>query len=170
MDFKATIQRFEEQGEKTGWTYIEIPADVAQEVYPSNKKSFYVKGKLDAWRFTGVCLLPMGKGNFIMPLNAEMRKAIGKRKGATLEVQLQKDVPPTLSCPELMECLADEPGATDYFNTGIANSLRNYFLKWVLSAKTEPTKTKRIAQVVTAMARKMSYSEMIHFFRDQKNK
>ncbi len=86
----ATIHKFEKQGEKTGWTYIEVPADIAQKLKPGNKKSFRVKGKLDNYKITGVSLLPMGGGSFIMALNAGMRKGIGKRHGAMLKVQLDR--------------------------------------------------------------------------------
>ena len=37
IKFTATILKFNEQGEKTGWTYIEIPADIAQQIKPNNK-------------------------------------------------------------------------------------------------------------------------------------
>ncbi|HYJ64643.1 MAG TPA: DUF1905 domain-containing protein [Parafilimonas sp.] len=85
VKFTTTILKFNEQGEKTGWTYIEIPADIAQQIKPNNKKSFRVKGKLDNYAIKSIALLPMGNGNFIMPLNAAMRKATGKRKGAMLK-------------------------------------------------------------------------------------
>jgi hypothetical protein len=50
---------------------------------PGNKKSFRVKGKIDAHPIRGIALLPMGGGRFIMALNAEMRKEMekGKAKG-----------------------------------------------------------------------------------------
>ena len=82
--FSTTIHKFDKQGEKTGWTYLEIPADIAQQLVPGNKKSFRVKGKLDNHSIKGVALLPMGGGTFIMPLNSAMRKGIGKRQGAQL--------------------------------------------------------------------------------------
>ena len=31
VQFTTIIRRFEKQGEKTGWTYISIPADIAQQ-------------------------------------------------------------------------------------------------------------------------------------------
>ena len=40
IKFTATIQKFASQGEKTGWTYIVIPAELAQQLSPGNKKSF----------------------------------------------------------------------------------------------------------------------------------
>src|SRR5215831_8283059 len=89
--FTATIHQFAQQGEKTGWSYIEIPVDIAQKLKPGNKKEFKVKGKLDAHPITRVSLLPMGGGKFIMPINAKFRKATGKRKGAMLKVALEED-------------------------------------------------------------------------------
>jgi hypothetical protein len=40
LEFIATISRFKEQGEKTGWTYIEVPANLASQLVPGNKKGF----------------------------------------------------------------------------------------------------------------------------------
>src|SRR5947208_3349524 len=74
VEYTMVILKFDEQGEKTGWTYIEVPADIAQQLKPGNKKSFRVKGKLDNYAIKKVALLPMGEGNFIMPFNAGMRK------------------------------------------------------------------------------------------------
>ena len=56
----TTILRFGSQGEKTGWSYIVIPADIAQKLQPGNKKGFRTKGKLDDHKFSGKGLIPMG--------------------------------------------------------------------------------------------------------------
>ncbi|MFX5998869.1 DUF1905 domain-containing protein, partial [Acinetobacter baumannii] len=79
IQFATIIKKFAKQGEKTGWTYIEIPEAIAQQIKPNNKKSFRVKGKLDSFSIKGIALLPMGEGSFIMALNAEMRKGIKKK-------------------------------------------------------------------------------------------
>ncbi|MGE5108027.1 MAG: hypothetical protein ACM3H8_10810, partial [Sphingobacteriales bacterium] len=34
ITFTAVIKRFDKQGEKTGWTYIEIPSDIADKIMP----------------------------------------------------------------------------------------------------------------------------------------
>ncbi|GAA0557648.1 YdeI/OmpD-associated family protein [Chitinophaga japonensis] len=161
VKFTTTIHKFDSQGEKTGWTYIEIPADLAQELKPGNKQSFRVKGKLDKHPIQAVALMPMGGGSFIMPLNATMRKAIGKRQGAMLQVQLAvDDNPEPVSCPELMECLADDPDALSFFNS-LTKGHRNYFMQWINSAKTQPTREKRITQAVVALGRKQGFPEMV---------
>ena len=160
VQFTTTIQRFKEQGEKTGWTYITITEKIARQLKPGNRKSFRVKGKLDNYAIRGVALIPMGEGDFIMALNATMRKGIGKRQGDKLRVQLDADEKlPELSA-ELLECLADEPAAKQYFD-GLPNSHRLYFSRWIESAKTAPTKAKRIAQAVTALAKSWGFSEML---------
>jgi hypothetical protein len=160
IKFTTTILKFEKQGEKTGWTYIEIPAELAQQLKPGNKKEFKVKGKLDNYNLVRVSILPMGDGNFILPINAAMRKAIGKRQGAMLTVQMQEDKSEFVFDADFIDCLADEPAANNFFNT-LTGSHQRYFSKWISSAKTEETKTKRITVAVNALARKMDYGSMI---------
>ena len=76
--YQTIIKKFGAQGEKTGWTYIEVPAKIAQQIYPNTKKSFRVKGKLDALEISGMALIPMGEGDFILALKADVRKKIRK--------------------------------------------------------------------------------------------
>ena len=160
VKFTATIHKFEQQGEKTGWTYIEIPADIAHQLKPGNRKSFRVKGKLDDFSIAGIALLPMGSGVFIMALNAGMRKGIGKRKGAMLNVQLAEDKKGFVFNKDFMDCLNDEPTAKDFFQT-LSGSHQRYFSKWIDDAKTEPTRIKRITMAVNALAKKWGYPQML---------
>ncbi|RXK82826.1 YdeI/OmpD-associated family protein [Filimonas effusa] len=165
--FTAVIEKFEQKGEKSGWTYIAIPEELAQELKPGNKKSFRVKGKLDNYAFSGLTLLPMGDGNFILPLKAEIRREIGKNKGSKLLVQMTEDKTFKIVTPEdLTACLADEPGALQHFEK-MAPSHRNYFIKWIDEAKTDATRTKRIAMTVEAMRKGMDYGAMIRNARQQ---
>jgi len=166
--FITTIQKFKKQGEKTGWTYIEIPAAIAEQLYPGNKKSFRVKGKFDTYHFDGISTLPMGNGNFIIPLNTEIRKAIKKSVGHTLKVQISYQPKAYAINNELMECLKDEPAALKTFNS-LTGSHRNYFSKWIESAKTQGTRAKRIAIAVNALAIKMGFPEMMRFQQEKKN-
>ena len=160
VQFTTTIKQFDKQGEKTGWTYIDIPSDIAEKLLPGNRKGFRVKGKLDSFSIKGIALLPMGGGNFILTLNADLRKGIRKKKGAVLNVKLQVDPEGYQLNDDLMACLNDEPAARTFFDT-LSGSHRNYFSKWIDSAKTEPTKAKRIAMAVNALSKKWGYPEMI---------
>jgi len=160
IQFVATIRRFGEQGEKTGWTYFEVPADLAQQLKPGNRKEFKVKGKLDAHPVKRVSLLPMGGGLFIFVLNAAIRKAIGKKHGAMVKVQLSEDKSEFVFNKDFMECLNDEPAAEQFFQS-LTGSHQRYFSKWIDDAKTEPTKVKRITMAVNALAKKWGYPEML---------
>ena len=100
VQFTAIIQQFAEKGEKTGWSYITIPPDIAEQLKPGFKKSFRVKGKLDS-------IIPLPNRPcflwvmdvFILPLNASLRKAIHKNKGAMLKLILEEDKKPLkVSC------------------------------------------------------------------------
>ncbi len=169
VKFSTTILKFDKQGEKTGWTYISISEKISKQLKPGNKKSFRVKGMLDDFEIEKVALIPMGQGDFIMAINAAMRKGIGKRKGAVIKVQLQKDDSPIIPPAVLIECLADEPEALKYFNS-LPQGHRNYFTKWIDSAKTDVTKAKRIALVIKTMVRKMDFGAMLREERDERKK
>jgi hypothetical protein len=168
VQFNAMILQFGEMGEKTGWRYIEVSADIAQQLKPGNKKSFRVKGKLDSYEISGFALMPMGEGKFIMPIKLEIRKAIRKEAGAMLSVSLEEDVDYKVEVPEdLQECFEFDPEALAQFNT-LPRSHRDYFIKWIESAKTNETRNKRIINTVNAMLRKWDYGQMIRAMRDEK--
>lgn len=160
IQFATVIKKFGDQGEKTGWTYIEISAAIAEKLKPDNKKSFRVKIKLDDHFFESLALIPMGEGNFILALNEAIRKKIRKQKGAPLKVSIEVDNSPVKLNAELMECLSDEPEGLSFFNS-LTPGHRNYFSKWIDSAKTDATKTKRIAQTINALSNHLDYGQMI---------
>jgi hypothetical protein len=160
VQFNTTIKKFDSQGEKTGWTYIEIPAAIAQKLNSNNKKGFRVKGKLDDYEFSMIALLPMGGGDFIMALNAAMRKGIRKQKGAIIKVKMAVDTNDIKPPEELIECLQDEPEAFKYFKS-LPKGHQNYFTNWINSAKTDPTKAKRIAATLNALNKKWDFGQMM---------
>jgi hypothetical protein len=161
VEFDAIMLQFAAQGEKTGWTYIEIPAGLAQQLKPGNKRSFRVKGALDNLAIAGIALMPMGNGNFIMALKADIRKGLRKNAGAILHVKIEPHDDFSITMPDdLQECFDFEPEAFDFFN-GLAKSHRDYFIRWINSAKTEETRAKRIVNTVNAMLRKWDYGQMM---------
>lgn len=169
VQFTAVIQQFGKQGEKTGWSYITIPSDISEQLKPSFKKSFRVKGMLDAYSISQQALLPMGNGTFILPLKSTLRKAIHKNKGAKLKVILEEDKKPLKVNAELLECLADSPTANKNFNI-LPRSHQMYYSKWIDSAKTVETRVKRIGLTVLAMEKNMTYAEMLRLNAQSVNK
>lgn len=167
IHFTAPIKKFDKQGEKTGWTYIQLPVTVSQQLKPGNRSSFRVKGRLDNYPIEKMALLPMGDGSFIFPINATLRKGIKKQKGATIEVHLEIDEEPIKLNADFMDCLHDEPAALKTFES-LAKGHRNYFSKWIETAKTEPTKAKRIAMAVNALAKGWGFPEMLRAAKKEK--
>jgi len=171
--FTALLQRFEQKGEKTGWTYIEIPSHVSDALSPGQRTSFRVKGTLDALAIKFVALLPMGQAGsadsaFIMPVNADMRRGIRKEEGATVRVELALDTDSMPLSSDLLACLDDEPAALAFFNT-LPKGHQTYFSNWIEEAKTVDTKTRRITQAVTGLSMGLGYGEMIRYFKKLRN-
>jgi hypothetical protein len=164
VTFRTTILRFEKQGEKTGWFYIHIPANIANEIKPNTRTSFRVRGKLDAFPIEQVALLPMGEGDFILPVNGAMRKGIRKGEGAMLEVTLEFDTNEFKISEDLLVCLEDEPKALEKFNS-LAPGHQRYFSNWIEGVKNVEIKSKRISQAVWGLARDMDYGQMIRHFK-----
>lgn len=147
-------------GEKTGWTYLEVPAEIAVKLKPGQKTSFRVKGKLDDFPIKQIALIPMGEGDFIMAVNSAMRKGIGKKQGAQVMVNIALDESAFKFSQDFISCLEDEPKAFAHFKT-LTPGHQKYFSKWIDSAKTIETKSKRIAMALKALSEKMGYPEMI---------
>jgi hypothetical protein len=160
LTFNTTVLKFKEQGEKTGWTYIEIPLEITEKLNPGVKKAYRVKGTINKIKINMIALTPMGNGHFIMALKADLRKAIGITTGSKVCVGLALDKSVIEINAALMACLADEPIALANFNK-LAPSHKKYYSNWIEQAKTEATQTKRIAQTVTAMLQNMNYGELI---------
>src|SRR5687767_2036522 len=110
--FSAKILRFEAKG---GWSYVVVSKSTSEKINPGCKKSYRVKGQLDAHKVKYLALLPAGNGKFIIPMNASIRKGTGKTAGDTLRVQLELDDRPVMLSRDLVDCLKDDGTAYDFF-------------------------------------------------------
>jgi len=165
--FKALLEKFDAKGEKTGWTYVAVPEKIAQQLKPGNKRSFRVKGKIDEHPIKAVAMVPMGEGNFIIAVNAIMRKAIRKIHGAKVIMELEEDKATLKISEDLSTCLKDDPGALKYFNA-LPQSHRNWYSNWVKSAKTDMTRSKRIATVIRGCTQQLNFREMLKQYREER--
>ena len=161
ITFNAEIERFDSNGEKTGWSYVFIPEAIAQQIKPNDKRGFRVRGQIDNLQIAGKSLLPMGGGDFILPLDGKIRKQLKKEAGHPVSLSLEHDVDFKIEMPEDLEvCLAQEDGLLEHF-LSYTKSHQNYFIVWLNTAKTEATRTKRLIMIVDAMAKKQDYGLMI---------
>lgn len=167
--FESIIEKFEANGEKTGWSYIFISKDMAHQIKPNEKRSFRVKGKLDKLAVAGLSLTPVGQGDFILALKADLRKKLKKEAGAPILVSLELDADFKIEMPQDLEiCLAEEHDLLSQF-IKMPKSHQNYYINWLNSAKTEPTRTKRLAMIINAMAEKLDFATMIKKSRQINN-
>lgn len=165
--FNAIIDKFGAKGEKTGWTYVQIPDDLLRKLKRKDQKAFRIKGKIDAVKFEKMSTYPMGDGEFIIAIKAELRKKLGKKEGAMVAVSFDLDESAPLISKELMACLNDDPIALKAFKAQIG-SHQNYFHRYVESAKTPATRAGRIVHTINAMYKKLNYGEMIRSLKSGK--
>ena len=159
--FKAEMEKFERMGEKTGWTYVFIPAAIANEIKPDCKKSFRIRGKIDQVSIQGLALVPMGEGDFILAVKTALRKQLKKEEGAVVSLELEEDVDFKVEMPpELDMCLSDDPLLMEQF-LSLPKSHQHYYINWFNTAKTEKTRVKRLTMIVNAMEQRLDFGEMI---------
>ena len=161
IQFTTLIYQFEEKGEKTGWTYLDIPAHISNQIKADCKTSFRVKGKLDDITIFGIALAPMGEGDFILPLKKDLKKKLGKPNGTPVNIEIEEDKDFKYEIPDdLAACFDDAEGTLRQF-LNQPKSHQNYFIRWIGEAKTETTRIKRLTMIVNAMLEKLDYGEMI---------
>lgn len=161
VQFTAEIERFEKHGEKTGWFYIIVPETTANQIKPGNRQFFRVRGAINGKEFGGIGVVPAGDGSFILPVNAGMRKTLQAGLGDVLHLSVEEDTDFKITIPADLEiCLAEDPRLLENFME-FNRANRNYFINWINGAKTEPTRTKRIAMTVEAMELGLDFGAMI---------
>lgn len=159
--FKAEIEKFGSNGEKTGWSYIFLPQEIADQIKAHSRTGFRVRGLIDGVTVNGIRVMPVKESGFILALNKPIRKSLRKEAGAVVELRLEFDADFKIEMPEDLEvCLAQEEGLLAQF-LSMPKSHQNYFINWLNTAKTDVTKIKRLIMIVDAMAKKQDFGLMI---------
>lgn len=145
-----------------GWAYVEVPRAIANRIKRDYKQVYRVRGQIDDHIFAGLALMPMGDGDYYLAINGTMRRVLNKDVGDMLALCLEEDKDFKITIPEDLEiCLLDEDDDLMGKFMALAKSHRNYFIKYITDAKTEPTRTKRIAMTVEAMILGLDFGAMI---------
>jgi len=165
--FKAIIEKFLKKGEKSGWTIIEIPDDILLKLKRKDKKEFRIKGVIDDVKFERMATFPIGEGRYIIALNADLRKKIQKKEGATVSLKIALDKSGAPQAQELLDALNDDVIAKKQFDS-LTPSHQNYFHQYVITAKGIDTKAGRIVNSINAMYKKQNFGEMIRSLKKEK--
>jgi hypothetical protein len=165
--FSAVIHRYQAKGEKTGWTYVNIPEDVILKLSLPDKKGFRIKGNMDDLKFEKLSTYPVGEGKFIIAINGALKKKLGKKEGAVISVRLEKDSAKAKESRELLGALKEDAVALKQFKA-LLLSHQNYFHRYVETAKGIDTKAGRIVNVIHAMYRKQDFGQMIRSLKGKR--
>lgn len=158
--FKSIIQKSASKDQQSGWTYIDIPDDIILKLKLKSRREFRIKGNIDDVKIERLAVYPIKGGGFMIALNADLRKKLGKKEGAMVSVKFELDGSGAKQSDELMDCLKDDKIALTQFES-MTQAMRNYFHNHINSAKGAETKAKRIAQTLEAMHKKMDFGAMI---------
>lgn len=165
--FKSIIHKYASKGEKTGWRYIEIPIDLISKLKLKSRREFRIKGVVDNVKFERLACYPVKEGSFIIVFNSEFRKRLGKDEGATVSIKFTVDNAKALQSPELISCLAEDEVAQKQFDS-LLLSHKNYFHRYVYTAKGAGTKAERIVNIINAMYKKQNFGEMMRGLKKEK--
>jgi hypothetical protein len=142
VDKQYLVQK---EGKHNAWTYVVIP-----DISPNERNKaglVRVSGFIDTYALKQFNLLPMKKGTMLLPLNATVRKQIGKKVGDMVHVVLFSDDTPVVVPDEILVCLLDSEKAYAFFST-LSESNKKYYIDWIEDAKRLETKVERIAKTI----------------------
>ena len=127
---------------KGGWTYVMLPE------ISSDKHTHFglvkVKGTIDSYEIDNYNLMPMGNGNLILSVKAEIRKIIAKQEGDWVHVKLYSQSLPQVSKKDFHICLNDDPTALINYNQLTENEQKT-IIDWIFSVKNDDLRVERIA-------------------------
>jgi hypothetical protein len=145
---QVTLAKFTGKG---GWTYA--PVGQLPSKPPTHFGVLKVRGQLDEVVVESAHLMPMGKGAHFLPVNAALRKKLGKQAGDAVHLQLfaaENLAALTIAMADFTECLGEVPTALRTFQQ-LPVAQQQAWLSWVTQAELDDQKIARIEQVIAQL-------------------
>ena len=139
-----------ELGGKTA-TGIEVPPEIVETLGAGKRPPVTVTVGGHTYRTT---VSPMG-GRHMLPLSAENRAASGLSAGDEVDVEITLDTAPReMKAPDdLAEALRASPEAEAFFES-LSFSHKRSYVDWIVGAKKDETRQRRVAQAVELLLTK----------------
>ena len=133
------------------WTFVQIPFDVVG-TYGA-RGQLKVKGTVNDVPIRA-SLMPNGNGTHYMVVNQSVRDEAGVTAGDAVRVTIEPDTDErTVDVPEdFQEALGANVEAFGFFEK-LSYSHRKEYVEWIMSAKKEETRARRIGQAVDMLAK-----------------
>ncbi|WP_158289623.1 YdeI/OmpD-associated family protein [Paenibacillus flagellatus] len=145
--FEAVLIRPEGTGT---WTYVKVPFSVEQAY--GTKGQFKVKGTVNGVPLRG-SLMPNGDGTHYLVVNRSVREEAGVTAGDVVRVELEADLDErTVDVPGDLLAALDANEAAAAFFVKLSYSHRKEYVEWIVSAKKDETRIRRIGQAIEMMA------------------
>jgi hypothetical protein len=123
-------------------TYAEFPYDSQKEF--NTKKHIWCDVSLEG-KPHSMNLLPNGKGGHWLHIKKEIRDAIGKSEGDTVEIGLKQNLSPrTIEIPEYLQWLLDNDTDMAKYFEKLPVSGKKFWIGHIEDTKNEDTKVERI--------------------------
>ncbi|MEM8592411.1 MAG: YdeI/OmpD-associated family protein [Pseudomonadota bacterium] len=133
-----------------GYTVAWLPTDFAATLPEPAKGRPRVIGELQGLPFKGA-LHPTSDGRAYFIFNKAMQRKTGLSDGDVIRIAFRFDDPDAVDVPpELAEALREDEGASDVWEA-LTTGTKRGFAHRVASAKTEPTRRKRVIEVLQAL-------------------
>lgn len=138
--FEATIQKVPD---KDG-AFIEIPIDIEKEF---GAKRVKIKAKFDGIDYRG-SIVSMG-GRYVIGITKAIRKEIGKDASENIFVEVEKDEEVReIELPIDFKIELEKSAEALKFYNSLSYSIKRKYYEWIISAKKEETRQKRIIEAI----------------------
>jgi hypothetical protein len=155
QEFKTALIKSETIGT---WTFFIIPFDV-EEVF-GLKNHVKVKGTINGVEFR-TSLAPRGDGSHYMVVSKTIQESAGIGRGDIIQVTMEPDFDERIvEVPELMQKIFEENEESGKVFAKLSYTRRKDFVDFIMDAKKESTREKRIVQMleeIEKLRRKKKY-------------